>query len=251
MIQLLSALVLGLLTILDPCTLFTSITAIGYIDKEINDKRRVLVNGVMFVFGKLATYMLLSIPFLLGAQTDYIQDAIGHYGEPVLAVFMLVCGVLLFFTGHHHQHEHGLNKWLAQLDSRFTWLWSFLLGIFFAIAFCPHRLIYFVTMIDMAVTMPIAWSWTMPFVFALGTGLPVIIIAWVICYGAVSIGNLTRRLGAFEKWFRYACAVLFIGTGVYIGIHAMHHTHCDDGHHDCMHCPSATEQVHQCTDSLL
>ena len=98
MIQLLSALVLGLLTILDPCTLFTSITAIGYIDKEINDKRRVLVNGVMFVLGKLVTYMLLSIPFLLGAQTDYIQDAIGHYGEPVLAVYMLACGVLLLFT---------------------------------------------------------------------------------------------------------------------------------------------------------
>ena len=31
--QLLTALLLGLLTILDPCTLMTSITAIGYIDK--------------------------------------------------------------------------------------------------------------------------------------------------------------------------------------------------------------------------
>ena len=37
MIQILGAFVLGLLTILDPCTLMTSITAIGYIDKEINN----------------------------------------------------------------------------------------------------------------------------------------------------------------------------------------------------------------------
>ena len=132
---------------------------------------------------------------------------------------MLICGVVLLFTGHHHhEHDHGLNKMLSQLDSRFTGLWSFMLGIFFAIAFCPHRLVYFVTMVDMAVTQPIAWSWLMPFVFAIGTGLPVIVIAWIICYSAVSIGNLTNRLSILEKWFRYICAVLFIGLGIYMGI---------------------------------
>lgn len=234
MMQLLTAFLLGLLTILDPCTLFTSITAISYIDREINNKRRVLVNGLMFVLGKLVTYMLLSVPFLLGAQTDGFQHALEHYGEPILAAFMVICGVVLLFTGHHHhEHDHGLNKMLSQLDSRFTGLWSFMLGIFFAIAFCPHRLVYFVTMIDMAVTLPIAWSWLMPFVFALGTGLPVIVIAWIICYSAVSIGNLTNRLSTFEKWFRYICAALFIGLGIYMGIHAFseheHHEHAYRG----------------------
>ena len=68
MVQLFTALLLGLLTILDPCTLMTSITAIGYIDKEINNKKLVLTNGLMFVLGKLATYVLLSIPFLAGLR---------------------------------------------------------------------------------------------------------------------------------------------------------------------------------------
>ena len=233
MMQLLTAFLLGLLTILDPCTLFTSITAISYIDREISNKRRVLLNGLMFVLGKLVTYMLLSVPFLLGAQTDGFQHALEHYGEPILAVFMVICGVVLLFTGHHHhEHDHGVNKMLSQLDSRFTGMWSFMLGIFFAIAFCPHRLVYFVTMIDMAVTLPITWSWLMPFVFALGTGLPVIVIAWIICYSAVSIGNLTNRLSTFEKWFRYICAALFIGLGIYMGIHAFsahdHHEHTNN-----------------------
>ena len=238
MTQLLSAFVLGLLTILDPCTLFTSLTAICYIDKEIQNKRRVLLNGMMFVLGKLATYMLLSVPFLLGAQTEHIQSIIEQYGEPILAVFMIVCGVLLFFTGHHHAHDHGMNKWLAQLDNRFTGLWSFLLGVFFAVAFCPHRLIYFITMVDIAIAMPATLSWTMPFVFALGTGLPVIIIAWIICYSAVSIGKLTHNLEVFEKWFRYICAVLFLGVGVYIGVHSLYHTHSADQEHqhECHHC---------------
>ena len=72
MIQLLTALLLGLLMILDPCTLFTSIAAVGYIDKEIQNKRRVLHTGAMFVLGKLVTYVLLAIPFIMGEQTDGI-----------------------------------------------------------------------------------------------------------------------------------------------------------------------------------
>ena len=55
MLHILTSLILGLLMILDPCTLFTSIAAIGYIDKEIDNRRKVLLNGLMFVFGKLAT----------------------------------------------------------------------------------------------------------------------------------------------------------------------------------------------------
>ena len=42
MVQFFTALLLGLLTILDPCTLMTSITAISYIDEEINNRRKVL-----------------------------------------------------------------------------------------------------------------------------------------------------------------------------------------------------------------
>lgn len=240
---LMMAFVLGLLTILDPCTLFTSITAISYIDRELNNKRKVIVNGVMFVLGKLVTYVLLSIPFLLGAQTDKFHHLIEHYGEPVLAVFMLVCGVLLLLTGrHHHEHDHGLNKMLTQLDNRFTGLWSFMLGIFFAIAFCPHRLVYFVTMIESAMTLPTVTAWLMPFVYALGTGLPVIALAWIICFSAIGIGNLTNKLHAFEIWFRIACAVMFIGLGIYMGIHTF--TEHDHGSHECHTCHPRQECTH-------
>ena len=227
MVQILTALLLGLLTILDPCTLMTSITAISYIDKEINNKRLVLTNGLMFVLGKLATYVLLSIllsiPFLMGAQTEGIQHVLGHWGEPILAGFMLICGVVLLFSGHHHhEHDHGISKFLKSADSDASWLWSFILGIFFAIAFCPHRLVYFLTMIDITLTLPSTWNWLMPVVFGLGTG-------------AVSIGNLTSKMQTFEKWFRHICAVLFIILGVYLAIHcfveARGHEHCCEHEH--------------------
>jgi len=238
MVQIFTALVLGLLTILDPCTLVTSITAISYIDKEINNKRKVLGNGAMFVLGKLATYVLLSIPFLMGAQTEGIKHVLGHWGEPILAGFMLVCGIVLLFSGHHHhEHDHGVSKFLQNADSNASWLWSFILGIFFAIAFCPHRLVYFLTMIDITLTLPSTWNWLMPVIFGLGTGLPIMLIAWLVSYSAVSIGNLTQKMSTFEKWFRHICAVLFIGIGIYLTVHCVmeYHEHehggCCEHHH--------------------
>ena len=140
MIAIFTALLLGFLMILDPCTLFTSIAAIGYIDREMQNKRRVLMTGGMFVLGKLVTYILLSIPFIMGSQTNAIHHIIEHWGEPMLAAFMLVCGVLLLISGHHHHdHDHGVSKWLQTVDEKSSWFWAFMLGIFFAIAFCPHR----------------------------------------------------------------------------------------------------------------
>lgn len=226
MLQILTALLLGLLMILDPCTLFTSIAAIGYIDREIANRRKVLVNGLMFVLGKLVTYVLVAIPFLMGARTEGVQHLLEDWGEPLLAVFMLVCGVLLLFAGHHHhEHDHGVTKWLKEADSRSSWLWSFMLGIFFAIAFCPHRLVYFFTMIDLALTLPSSWNWLLPVIFGLGTGLPIMLLAWLISYSAVSVQTLTARLQSVEKWIRYVSAVLFIGFGIYLSIHILSEGH--------------------------
>ena len=101
--------------ILDPCTLFTSIAAIGYIDKDINNRRKVLHNGLMFVLGKLSTYVLLAIPFIIGAETSGIKHWLDHWGEPLLAAFMITCGILLLFTGrHHHDHDHGSSIWIPK-----------------------------------------------------------------------------------------------------------------------------------------
>ena len=76
----------------------------------------------------------------------------------------------------------------------------------------------------------------MPVIFGLGTGLPIMLIAWLVSYSAVSIGNLTQKMNTFEKWFRHICAVLFIGIGIYLCIHcvleAREHEHGGCCHHE-------------------
>ena len=75
----------------------------------------------------------------------------------------------------------------------------------------------------------------MPMVFGLGTGVPIMLIAWLVSYSAVNIGHLTSKMGAFEKWFRHICAVLFLVLGVYLTIHCVIEYH-EHNHNGCNHC---------------
>ena len=88
-------------------------------------------------------------------------------------------------------------------------------------------------MVDIAITLPFSWNWLLPIVFGLGTGLPIMIVAWLISYSAVSINLLKEKLHSVEKWIRYVSAVLFIGFGIYLCVHIFAHK----GHHHCEHEP--------------
>ncbi|MDX9905032.1 MAG: sulfite exporter TauE/SafE family protein, partial [Bacteroidales bacterium] len=55
----------------------------------------------------------------------------------------------------------------------------------------------------------------LPVVFAVATGLPVIIFAWLLAFAVGNVGKWYNRIKIFELWFRRVVAVVFIGVGVY------------------------------------
>jgi threonine/homoserine/homoserine lactone efflux protein len=52
-------------------------------------------------------------------------------------------------------------------------------------------------------------------VFAVATGIPVIIVAWILAYAISGIGSFYNRIKVFETWLRRVIAVLFIAVGIY------------------------------------
>jgi threonine/homoserine/homoserine lactone efflux protein len=58
----------------------------------------------------------------------------------------------------------------------------------------------------------------LPFVFAIATGLPVIIFSWILAFSVSSVGVVYNKIKTFELWFRRVVAVLFIGVGLYYTI---------------------------------
>jgi threonine/homoserine/homoserine lactone efflux protein len=89
-------------------------------------------------------------------------------------------------------------------------------------------------MVDLAISLPMGWNWILPMVFGIGTGLPIMIIAWLIAYSAVPMAKVKERLHHIEKWVRYVSAALFIGFGVYLSVHLLAHGHdCGCEHPHC------------------
>jgi threonine/homoserine/homoserine lactone efflux protein len=84
----------------------------------------------------------------------------------------------------------------------------------FALAFCPYSaVLYFGGLIPMTVAS--ASGLLLPPVFAVATGLPVIIIAWLLAYSVANVGKLYNRMKSFEKWFKRIIAAVFIVVGIY------------------------------------
>lgn len=234
-----TAFLLGLMTTISPCPFCTNITAITFISKDVKHRRKVLLNGVMYALGKVVAYSGLALIFLFGADILHIQHFFETYGEPAMGPFLIVCGLFMLgiFKFHHHSaHHHEKDSFSERLINKSkagsSW-WAFLLGIIFSLAFCPYSgVLYFGMLIPMTLANPAGML--LPVSFGVATGLPVVMIAFIIAYSVSGIGKLTSKMPAIEIWFRRICAFVFIVVGIYICV-SVFGGHEHDHNHDPEH----------------
>lgn len=213
----LTAFILGLITAISPCPLATNITAIGFISKDLENKKMVFVRGLVYTLGRAIAYMAVGLIFYLVAQPEAISNFFLVWGEKLLGPLMLLIGIFMLDIINIKFPGFGkLNDKLGENTSKSLWGVMFL-GIAFALAFCPHSGVIFFGMF-IPLTMSADGGIWLPLLFALGTGIPVVIFAWLVAFSMGSIGGLYNKLKSFEKWFRRIIAVLFIGVGLYYTI---------------------------------
>lgn len=216
-LPILTAFLLGLMTAISPCPMATNITAIGYIGKDMKSSKRVFVNGLLYTLGRSISYTAIGLLFFFGASRFEFAGFIQEWGEKVIGPILIVIG--LFMLGVIKLNIpglDGLNKNMEERAQKGFW-GVLLLGIVFALAFCPYSgVLYFGMLIPMTVSS--VSGLYLPIVFALGTGIPVILFAWLIAFSVSSIGNTYNKIRSFEKWFRRTVAILFIGVGLYYTI---------------------------------
>ena len=84
----------------------------------------------------------------------------------------------------------------------------------FALAFCPYSgVLYFGGLIPL--TIASTSGLLLPPIFAIATGLPVIVIAWLLAYSVSNIGKFYNRMNSFQKWFKRVVATVFMMVGTY------------------------------------
>lgn len=216
---LLTAFLMGLLVAIHPCPLATNIAAMGYIVKAKSGESRfsLLVNGLLYTLGRTISYSLLGIVMIIvikgGAQVMRIGEQMSEWGERLLAPLLIAIGLYLLYTDllHHHDHVPSTKDPKGWFHGACG---SLLLGIVFAMAFCPESgIVYFGMIIPMSVES--SAGYLIPVGFAIGTALPVLLMAYVFAYSIQSFERISRGMHQVQVWLTRIVAVLFILAGVF------------------------------------
>lgn len=209
-----TAFILGLMTAISPCPLATNITAIGFISKDIVDQRKVFINGLIYTLGRAITYTLIGFLFFFGVSQFEFAGFFQEWGEKLLGPLLIIIG--LFMLGVLKLKIPGIGSLTEKMENKSnSGFWGvLLLGVVFALAFCPYSGVLYFGML-MPMTISSASGLYLPVFFAIATGIPVIIFAWIIAFSVGSIGNVYNKIKNFELWFRRVVAFVFLLVGLY------------------------------------
>ncbi|MFI3287887.1 MAG: aromatic aminobenezylarsenical efflux permease ArsG family transporter [Rikenellaceae bacterium] len=213
-----TAFLLGLLTAVSPCPLATNITAIGYISRDIDSPKKIFWSGILYTLGRILSYTVLGVILITilreGSSLFQIQKAVSRYGEMVLPAALILIGLFMLFASRLKLGGFGFRGSNKEGLRRRGGFGALLLGVLFALAFCPTSgVFYFGMLIPMSATA--TGGYLLPVVFAVATALPVIVVAWVLAYSVGGLSKVYNRIKAFQKWFSLVVAWLFVAVGVY------------------------------------
>jgi len=209
------ALWLGILTSISPCPLASNVAAISFISKRITHPAFVFISGLAYTLGRMASYAilgwiiinsLLSVPQVAQFLQKYMGKALGPLliltGLVLLEIITIRLPGLWLSQKHHNKFtESGAGG-------------AFLLGFILALAFCPiSAALFFGSLIPLAINSKSGF--VLPFIYGIGTGLPVIVFTIAIALGVTSLSHWFHRITRLEYYTRKITGVVFILAGLY------------------------------------
>ena len=210
-----AALWLGILTSISPCPLATNVAAVSYLSKKILHIKAVLWSAVAYSLGRMVAYAvlgaiiissLLSVPVIAQFLQRYLNKALG----PILVIVGLFLLDLVKINVSGFSISSEKQESLAQAGIK----GAFALGFLFALAFCPiSAALFFGSLIPLSLQHK--FGITLPFIYGLGTGLPVLFFAVCIAYSAQSFSRWFHRLSRLEHYTKKVTGVIFILIGLY------------------------------------
>lgn len=209
----LAALALGLLTAIAPCPLATNITATAFIAKTINSKKKVILSGLLYTLGRMFSYTMVAMIIYFGASKFHVAKLFQGNGEKYIGFILVILGLIMLDIIKFNFVKGGnLTDKLSDKFKTKGLLGSFLLGALFALAFCPYSGALF---FGMLIPMTLKSGLMLPLAFSFGTGLPVLLFAFVIAFSIQKLGLYFNAITKFEKWMRSIAGIVFIITGLY------------------------------------
>jgi cytochrome c-type biogenesis protein len=215
-IGLTSALWLGILTSISPCPLATNIAAISYLSKNIVHSNAVLRSGIAYTLGRMIAYALLGVIIVKSLlSVMVVAQFLQHYFNKLLGPMLIIAGLVLLdvvkinITGFVVSPENQ-----QKLAKRGDVTGSFVLGLLFALSFCPISAgLFFGSLIPLSLQNQ--YGSILPFIYGFGTGLPVLFFSMCLAFGAQSVTTWFHKVGRLEYYMRKITGVIFIFAGLF------------------------------------
>ena len=214
-VPLFTALLLGIMAALGPCTMTSNIAAIAYISRRLTDRKFAVLSSLFYALGRIASLTLLGVIIIsIGLEVSAIRNFLEDVGTYVMGPFLIIVGILMLFADRLSFGSGGRMAILSARVSNLGLPGAFLMGFFFALAFCPYSaLLFFALMIPLALTAQAGIL--LPPAFALGSGLPVVIVGVLLSAGVSVVSIWAKNLAKLQKYIQVFMALVFIGVGIY------------------------------------
>lgn len=172
------------------------------------------MSGIAYTLGRSVTYAVIGFLVVeaivnIPALSYSLQNL-----NKILGLVLIVVGMFLLDLVRVHlpvlaplerAQKKLMNSGIAS---------SLLLGVLFALAFCPvSAALFFGGLIPVAIHA--RSSIAVPLMYGIGTGMPVLVFAVLIAIGAQYIHKIYHGLSRIEFYTKRATGVIFIAVGIY------------------------------------
>lgn len=219
-IPLLSALLFGLMGALAPCQLSTNVAALAFVTRSENESRRTGWQVLAFVAGKVTVYALIGgLVVASSLRINQVSETVipvvvlarRALGPLLIVVGLFMLGVLRLHVSVGANASRRLEQWVGEKHGLLP---SYLLGVAFSFTFCPTLfMLFFGLTVPLAIASPAGV--VLPGVFAVGTVLPVLVLAGVVASGRVALTHSLKRIRRANALLQRFAAVVLIVVGLH------------------------------------
>ena len=198
--ELLSALWFGVLTSISPCPLATNIAAVSFLSKKASHPKAVFLASMAYIIGRMVTYAVIGVIIIASlGSVPSIANFLQLYMNKIIGPVLLIVGLFLLDVFKVNVPSLSFSQDKQNKLAEAGVVGAFLLGVLFALSFCPiAAALFFGSLIPLALSSKVGIIY--PFMYGIGTGIPVVVFALGIVFGVKS----------FSKWFQNTARVEFV-----------------------------------------
>lgn len=209
-----SGFALGLVTAVSPCPLATNVAATVWLARHAASRRRAVLGALAYTLGRVLAYSSIAALLALGALgAPAVSAALQRWLPPFVGPLLVLTAMVLLDLLPLPWVGSGRSQATAQRLARLGVLGEVLLGLLFALTFCPvSAALFFGSLLPQALGGP---SVAQPVIaFGVGTSIPVAVFALGVVFSAKFASRFGAGIVRWQPRIRVGTGLVLLALGL-------------------------------------